>query len=91
MVATPNLGSPLTDKVILVIGGSGSWGQEFARIALKHNPKVIRVFYRGMLRQVEMERSGVECALMIGQIGLGESGVICPPKNRAKLKTFTPK
>ena len=45
----------LQNKVILVTGGTGSFGQKFAEIALReHNPKVIRIFSRGELLQQEM-------------------------------------
>lgn len=47
----------LQDKVILVTGGTGSFGQVFTQIALKeHNPKAIRIFSRGELLQEEMRR-----------------------------------
>lgn len=45
----------IRDKVILITGGTGSFGQEFAEIALReHNPKAIRIFSRGELLQQEM-------------------------------------
>ena len=45
----------LQDKVILVTGGTGSFGQEFTEIALReHNPKALRIFSRGELLQQEM-------------------------------------
>ena len=45
------------DKVILLTGGTGSFGQKFTEIVLKkHKPKAIRVYSRGELKQVEMER-----------------------------------
>lgn len=44
-------------KTVLVTGGTGSFGQKFTEILLKkHNPANIRVYSRGELRQVEMER-----------------------------------
>lgn len=44
-------------KVILLTGGTGSFGQKFAEIVLrKHKPKAIRIYSRGELKQVEMER-----------------------------------
>jgi len=47
----------LRDKVILLTGGTGSFGQEFTRIALReHGPKTIRVFSRGEFLQNEMQR-----------------------------------
>ncbi len=45
----------LTDKVILLTGGTGSFGQKFTETVLKeHNPKAIRIFSRGELLQQEM-------------------------------------
>jgi len=47
----------LENKVILVTGGTGSFGQKFTEIVLKqHNPKVIRIFSRGELLQQEMHQ-----------------------------------
>jgi UDP-N-acetylglucosamine 4,6-dehydratase len=47
--------SCLSEKVILVTGGTGSFGQKFAEIALQEcNPRAIRVFSRGELLQYEM-------------------------------------
>ena len=47
----------LEDSVILVTGGTGSFGQKFTEIALReHNPKAIRIFSRGELLQWEMQR-----------------------------------
>ena len=48
---------PLQNKVILVTGGTGSFGQGFTEIALKeHKSKVIRILSRGELLQQEMWR-----------------------------------
>jgi UDP-N-acetylglucosamine 4,6-dehydratase (inverting) len=45
----------LQGKVILVTGGTGSFGQKFTEIVLKeHEPKAIRIFSRGELLQHEM-------------------------------------
>ncbi len=45
------------DKTILVTGGTGSFGQKFAEMILKnHDPHAIRIYSRGELKQVEMER-----------------------------------
>jgi len=45
----------LVNKVILVTGGTGSFGQKFTEIVLQeHNPKVIRILSRGELLQQEM-------------------------------------
>lgn len=47
----------LKGKVILITGGTGSFGQKFTEIALKrHNPKAIRIFSRGELLQQEMSQ-----------------------------------
>jgi len=44
----------LQNKVILITGGTGSFGQKFIEIALQeHSPKVIRIFSRGELLQQE--------------------------------------
>jgi len=45
----------IENKVILVTGGTGSFGQKFAEIALREfNPKTIRIYSRGELLQQEM-------------------------------------
>ena len=45
----------LEGKTILLTGGTGSFGQKFTEIVLKHhNPKVIRIFSRGELLQQQM-------------------------------------
>ncbi|MBU3934944.1 UDP-N-acetylglucosamine 4,6-dehydratase (inverting) [Patescibacteria group bacterium] len=45
------------NKIILITGGCGSFGQEFTKIVLKrHNPKIIRIYDNRELAQVEMER-----------------------------------
>lgn len=47
----------LSEKVILVTGGTGSFGQKFTEIVLReHNPEAIRIFSRGELLQEEMRR-----------------------------------
>jgi UDP-N-acetylglucosamine 4,6-dehydratase len=47
----------LSDKVILLTGGTGSFGQRFTEIVLReHSPKAIRIFSRGELLQHEMCR-----------------------------------
>lgn len=47
----------LTNKVILVTGGTGSFGQKFTEIALReHNPKAIRIYSRGELLQLTMRQ-----------------------------------
>lgn len=44
----------LAGSTILVTGGTGTFGQKFAEIALQHNPKTIRIFSRGELLQQQM-------------------------------------
>jgi len=45
------------DKIILITGGSGSWGNELTKQLLeKYNPKEIRIYSRGELAQVKMKR-----------------------------------
>jgi len=47
----------LDNKVILLTGGTGSFGKKFVEIVLKkYRPKVIRVYSRDELKQYEMER-----------------------------------
>lgn len=49
---------PLNDKVVLVTGGTGSFGRKFAEIALsKYRPKKLIVFSRDELKQSEMMRT----------------------------------
>ena len=43
------------DKVVLVTGGTGSFGQKFVRTVLsKHEPRKLIVFSRDELKQFEM-------------------------------------
>lgn len=47
----------LKDKIILITGGTGSFGRKFVETVLeKHSPRVIRVFSRDELKQFEMSR-----------------------------------
>jgi len=47
----------LLEKVILITGGTGSFGTKFVEIALKeYNPKAIRIFSRGELLQMKMKQ-----------------------------------
>lgn len=48
--------SVIRDKTILITGGTGSFGQKFTEIALRYNPKSIRIYSRSELPQVEMQR-----------------------------------
>ena len=44
-------------KTVLVTGGTGSFGQKFTEMILKsHRPEAVRIYSRGELKQVEMER-----------------------------------
>jgi UDP-N-acetylglucosamine 4,6-dehydratase (inverting) len=46
-----------SNKIILLTGGTGSFGQAFTQIMLKkHDPKTIRIFSRDELKQWEMEK-----------------------------------
>ncbi|MEM5875582.1 MAG: UDP-N-acetylglucosamine 4,6-dehydratase (inverting) [Candidatus Aenigmatarchaeota archaeon] len=46
-----------SEKIILLTGGTGSFGQKFVEIMLKkYKPKVIRIFSRDELKQWEMEK-----------------------------------
>jgi len=46
----------MNNIVIMVTGGTGSFGQKFTEILLQeHNPRVIRIFSRGELLQYEMQ------------------------------------
>lgn len=46
------------NSVILVAGGTGSWGQELIRQLLKkYNPKEVRIYSRGEFKQVEMRHT----------------------------------
>jgi len=45
------------DKIVLITGGTGSFGQKFTEILLrKYEPNAVRIYSRNELRQVEMER-----------------------------------
>lgn len=43
-------------RTILLVGGSGSWGQEITRQLLTKNPRQIIIFSRGEILQISMER-----------------------------------
>lgn len=48
----------LSGKIILLTGGTGSLGTKFTEIALKEeNPKAIRIFSRGEMKQQKMRES----------------------------------
>jgi UDP-N-acetylglucosamine 4,6-dehydratase (inverting) len=43
------------DKIILLTGGTGSFGNKFTEIVLKeHNPEAVRIFSRGEKKQLDM-------------------------------------
>ena len=45
------------NSIILITGGTGSWGQELVQQLLeKHEPREIRIFSRSEHKQVEMKR-----------------------------------
>ena len=45
------------NKVILITGGTGSFGQKFTEVLLReHKPEAIRIFSRGELLQYEMQQ-----------------------------------
>ena len=54
---TKKLKGILNKSVILITGGSGSWGNELvSQLLEKYNPKEIRIYSRGEHKQVEMKR-----------------------------------
>ncbi len=59
-----------TDKVILITGGTGSWGHELVKQLLQKDVKEIRIFSRGEFAQVNMQRKFDNAALnfVIGDI-----------------------
>lgn len=45
------------NKIVLITGGSGSFGNKFVEILLKeHDPKTIRIFSRGEKKQLDMQQ-----------------------------------
>jgi len=49
--------SPLAGKVVLITGGTGSFGRKFTEIALRdHGPEAIRVYSRGEYLQYQMRQ-----------------------------------
>lgn len=62
---------PFEDKIILITGGTGTFGHKFVELLLqKYNPWRIRIFSRGELLQVQMEKhfSDKRLRFMIGDI-----------------------
>lgn len=51
-----NNGSVFENKTILLTGGTGSFGNKFAEIILKNNPKSLRVYSRGEYNQFVMDQ-----------------------------------
>lgn len=50
-----------SEKVVLVTGGTGSFGKRFAEVMLKdHHPKKLIVFSRDELKQHEMQKGGFD-------------------------------
>ena len=47
----------MKNKVILITGGTGSFGKIFVNYALKQNPKKIIIFSRDELKQFEMRKN----------------------------------
>src|SRR3989338_1023052 len=48
---------PLKDQVVLVTGGTGSFGQKFTEIVLKeYNVKALRILSRDELKQLQMSQ-----------------------------------
>ncbi len=53
----------LSNKVILITGGTGSFGKKFTRIVLeKCSPKAIRIYSRGELKQQKMLMEFKDCS-----------------------------
>lgn len=62
---------PFEDKIILITGGTGTFGYKFVELLLeKYNPWRIRIFSRSELLQVQMEKhfSDKRLRFMIGDI-----------------------
>lgn len=58
------------NKVVLITGGTGSWGNELTKQLLERNPKEIRIYSRGELQQVNMQRkfSNDKLKFIIGDV-----------------------
>jgi len=63
---------PFENKVVMVVGGTGSWGQKFTDIVLReYNPRQIRIFSRGELLQQEMRfrfKDNPKLSFIIGDV-----------------------
>src|SRR3990167_4185949 len=59
-------------KVILITGGTGSWGKELVSqlLHMKPGPREIRIYSRGEHKQVEMKREvrSAKCKFIIGDV-----------------------
>src|SRR3989344_205834 len=59
-------------KVILITGGTGSWGKELVSqlLQMKPGPREIRIYSRGEHKQVEMKREvrSAKCKFIIGDV-----------------------
>ncbi len=64
----------LNNKIVLVTGGTGSFGKEFVRTILKHSrPKKVIIFSRDEFKQHQMKKimpktSGVSVRFLIGDV-----------------------
>jgi UDP-N-acetylglucosamine 4,6-dehydratase len=58
------------DQVILLVGGTGSWGRELTEQLLEKEPKEIILFSRGEIAQVDMQRkfSDPRLTFVIGDV-----------------------
>ncbi|KEK22945.1 UDP-N-acetylglucosamine 4,6-dehydratase family protein [Bacillus gaemokensis] len=61
----------MQNKIILITGGTGSWGRELIKQLLKKSPKEIRIFSRNETVQFEMQQQFLnndKCKFIIGDI-----------------------
>ena len=58
----------LTDSIILITGGTGSFGGRVASHILKYNPKQIRIYSRDEKKQWEMQKNFPEFRYIIGDV-----------------------
>jgi UDP-N-acetylglucosamine 4,6-dehydratase len=58
------------DKTILLTGGTGSFGNKFTELILKHNPKSLRIYSRGEYNQYIMDQKfkGEKIRFLIGDV-----------------------
>ena len=50
----------IDNKVVLITGGTGSFGKQFIKtILLKHKPKKVIIYSRDELKQFEMAKSDI--------------------------------